>query len=234
MTNNDHLKHGPAGWQPLLHELDTMLQTRWPDYTILQVKEKFGTLRFYAEPGIKPPDFDDGAEGTAAHNQWYTDNVDAFHDLIHQYEHKSASICELCGQPGKLGNSGYWWATRCAGCAPAGWVAEDVRCDHPTITDGTCDTCGRQRLTRLEHTDQVLVNVHPDGTCAGERCTIHNRSDHAMRAFPQRWRSDRALMERICPHGVGHPDPDDWKVTGADAAVESVHGCDGCCTGGAQ
>lgn len=29
--------------------------------------------------------------------------------------------------------------------------------------------------------------------------------------------------ERTCPHGVGHPDPDD--VLNED----KVHGCDGCC-----
>lgn len=29
-------------------------------------------------------------------------------------------------------------------------------------------------------------------------------------------------MERICPHGVGHPDPDDTNP-------DTVHGCDGCC-----
>ena len=34
---------------------------------------------------------------------------------------------------------------------------------------------------------------------------------------------DRRIMERICPHGVGHPDPDD--VLNQDR----VHGCDGCC-----
>lgn len=41
-------------------------------------------------------------------------------------------------------------------------------------------------------------------------------------------------MERICPHGVGHPDPDHIafveRVAGKDvASVEAVHGCDGCC-----
>jgi hypothetical protein len=34
-------------------------------------------------------------------------------------------------------------------------------------------------------------------------------------------------MERICPHGVGHPDPDEYAIaSGGDAGV---HGCDGCC-----
>ena len=33
-------------------------------------------------------------------------------------------------------------------------------------------------------------------------------------------------MERTCPHGVGHPDPDSpW----AHDSHEWIHGCDGCC-----
>jgi hypothetical protein len=41
-------------------------------------------------------------------------------------------------------------------------------------------------------------------------------------------------MERICEHGVGHPDPDHLDFVrhtkgGAAAETESVHGCDGCC-----
>lgn len=232
MTRDEWLNIGLTGWQPLLVELDAKLKERWPDYTISQVKEKFGTLRFYADPGIEAPDFGDDEAGTAAHNQWYADNVDAFHDLIHEYEAKTAEICEVCGNPGKLGDRNYWWATRCPDCAPEGWVAEDVECDHPSITDGTCDDCGRARLARLEHTDTILYMTHPIGSCLGEHCTIHHRSDHALRAFPQQWRSDRQMMERVCPHGIGHPDPDDIQLTGPHGPDAAVHGCDGCCAGG--
>jgi hypothetical protein len=41
--------------------------------------------------------------------------------------------------------------------------------------------------------------------------------------WPQRYRDDIGITERICPHGVGHPDPDDI------FAQDHVHGCDGCC-----
>jgi hypothetical protein len=34
-------------------------------------------------------------------------------------------------------------------------------------------------------------------------------------------------MERICPHGIGHPDPDDPAFKNP---IEGVHGCDGCCS----
>lgn len=73
----------------------------------------------------------------------------------------------------------------------------------------------------LEHTDTYL-SCHYDWQCKGEYCTMHNRSDHHMRSFPQYWRSDMGFMERTCPHGIGHPDPD-------EIAKRPGHGCDGCC-----
>ena len=43
-------------------------------------------------------------------------------------------------------------------------------------------------------------------------------------------------MERICKHGVGHPDPDDLAFKkriaekfGRDSYDEGIHGCCGCC-----
>jgi len=41
------------------------------------------------------------------------------------------------------------------------------------------------------------------------------------------------LAERLCDHGIGHPDPDSltWlrRVLGPEADWLGVHGCDGCC-----
>jgi len=73
------------------------------------------------------------------------------------------------------------------------------------------------------------LKVHNKSVCAGNPCPIHNPSNHPMIEFPTHWRDDRGIMERICPHGVGHPDPDDFSIrNGHD---KGVHGCDGCCTG---
>ena len=78
----------------------------------------------------------------------------------------------------------------------------------------------------LENTE-TLMHCHEETLCRGDFCTLHNRSDHHMRSFPQHWRADRGIMERICSHGVGHPDPDEFRVrAGWD---DGVHGCDGCC-----
>lgn len=85
-------------------------------------------------------------------------------------------------------------------------------------------------------TGQTLRGIHDTSKCAGEHCVIHQPSQHPMRLFRTHWRPDRGLMERICPHGVGHPDPDSLafvaREVGVDRArTECVHGCDGCCAG---
>lgn len=79
-------------------------------------------------------------------------------------------------------------------------------------------------------TGQKLWNIHPSDKCAGEYCVIHNPSNHSMRDFPTHWRSDRGLMERICPHGVGHPDPDGLAYALSLDHSAGLHGCDGCCS----
>lgn len=76
----------------------------------------------------------------------------------------------------------------------------------------------------------ILHNVHPESQCAPRPCVLHRPSDHHMRSWPTLFRGDLGLMERTCPHGIGHPDPDDiayHKGEGRDWV--SVHSCDGCC-----
>lgn len=76
--------------------------------------------------------------------------------------------------------------------------------------------------------------VHAKESCGGRRCVIHNPSDHHMKKWPWLMRTDRSnLIERLCEHGIGHPDPDslyfftDIAKYGGESL--SVHGCDGCC-----
>lgn len=73
-----------------------------------------------------------------------------------------------------------------------------------------------------------LSNVHSAEVCDEGPCVIHAPTDHAMREFPLRWREDRGIFERVCPCGIGHPDPDQrdhWLRNGMLA--EQVHGCCG-------
>lgn len=74
----------------------------------------------------------------------------------------------------------------------------------------------------LENTDRTIM-THPRSQCKGEVCSIHNRTNHSMRSFPQHWRGDRGIMERVNPFGGACPDPDEYRVlTGDDGGV---HGC---------
>lgn len=69
--------------------------------------------------------------------------------------------------------------------------------------------------------------AHTKKQCLGTYCTIHKFSDHHMVKWTQHWRGDRGIMERICAHGIGHPDPDDIRIT--NGSDDGTHGCDGCC-----
>ncbi len=71
------------------------------------------------------------------------------------------------------------------------------------------------------------INVHEVTKCKGEVCVIHNPSGHHMVNWPTHWRDDRHLMERLCPCGIGHPDPDDLAYS--KNTNKSIHGCCGHC-----
>ncbi len=79
------------GWWPLIAELDRDLRALDPDYKVSQVKEKFGTLRFYT--------FGHGGE--------------AFFRRILKAEHKSSETCETCGEPGEIRSDTFWLKTLC-------------------------------------------------------------------------------------------------------------------------
>ena len=89
---------GP-GWYPLIIELDQQLAQTDPGYTVHQVKEKFGSLRYYVEE----------SDGLSAEGQARCAA------LINEAEKRSASTCEICGVPGTLhANARRWFRTLCA------------------------------------------------------------------------------------------------------------------------
>jgi len=76
-----------------------------------------------------------------------------------------------------------------------------------------------------------MLGVHLRSECYPRVCIMHNPTVHVMSDKPLHWREDRQIFERICEHGAGHPDPDQfgyWKETNQEQ--QSIHGCDGCCT----
>ena len=106
--------------------------------------------------------------------------------------------------------------------------------DEPHKIDGYAEpTWGIQLPTEV--VEQFVLRTHRADACTGRNCVIHNPSDHPLKDAPLNWRGDRGLMERICDHGVGHPDPDDiaYKVS-IGRMGEGVHGCcqNRCCSRG--
>ena len=76
-----------------------------------------------------------------------------------------------------------------------------------------------------------LRRVHDESLCADRGCAIHNHpSDHPLKDAPMYWRTDRGILERICEHGIGHPDHDSaLYLESIGQSVENIHGCDSCC-----
>lgn len=86
------------------------------------------------------------------------------------------------------------------------------------------------------------LKTHRKDACTGPPCVIHSPSDHPLKGAPLFWRPERMLMERVCEHGVHHPDPDDrshWERRIGDDPISrgfldlriEHEDCDGCCTG---
>ena len=75
------------GWKHLVQPLIELC--RQHDVAILQVKEKFGGLRFYTGPA-----------------------PDEVYRAIDNAEEESLRTCEMCGRPGTLMGRG-WFKTRC-------------------------------------------------------------------------------------------------------------------------
>lgn len=78
------------GWWPLLLELDAELRQTDPGYTVVQVKEKFGGLRYYTS-ALSPA-------GMA---------------LVREAELRAARTCEVCGEPGTTVVRRHWYKTLC-------------------------------------------------------------------------------------------------------------------------
>jgi hypothetical protein len=113
------------------------------------------------------------------------------------------------------------------------WVIVD---DHVERIDGPLEY---RQLPSGETVDEalrpVLVGVHDERGCEGDHCVVHNPSPHPLSTWSLWWQQDRKMFERICQHGVGHPDPDQyayWAETlpPLELRAKFVHDCCGCCT----
>ena len=89
-----------------------------------------------------------------------------------------------------------------------------------------------KRMAEAHQIGDRSVLTHTHDQCVGRNCVIHNPSDHWMRGWEKNYRADTGRVERVCKHGIGHPDPDDvayWLAIGKTQTAVTTHGCDGCC-----
>lgn len=95
------------GWYDLLDELSSKIEKLLSNdsnysskFKIIQIKTKFGGLRFYFTPSI-------------ATNRTY----DSIWNIVRDFENDSVDTCEHCGIKGKTQNIDNWMYTLCDSCA---------------------------------------------------------------------------------------------------------------------
>lgn len=91
------------GWIPLLTNLHYAIIEHDPNYTIYQVKEKFGGLRFYY----------------ALSNPTVAEDV---RQIVNHYEDLSTQTCEKTGLPGQLMKRNGWYKTLNEKFIDEGWT----------------------------------------------------------------------------------------------------------------
>lgn len=86
-----------GGWRILVEKLCEDIIEITSDVDVMQVKEKFGGLRFYIG-GVD------------------SDKFDKIYDLINTAEEESYKICEECGTRDNVTIEGSWLLTLCKKC----------------------------------------------------------------------------------------------------------------------
>lgn len=112
------------GWYELLYGLCGEITEAYKkhgapvDIVIDQIKEKYGTLRFYyhheeAEGGLNAIDFPEGS------TRFSQDDIDLRREIsgiVDKWEEKSSEVCEKCGRAGVLREDLQWIQTLCDEC----------------------------------------------------------------------------------------------------------------------
>jgi hypothetical protein len=115
IDRQDALTMVGKGWASLINEL---YDNKPEDVRVLQVKEKFGTLRFYV---------------SSAQEDYLA--------LIDNCQTRSAIICEECGAEGRL-RDGVWMVTLCDECA----TRHQPKVEDTSWDGGDGDHCHDDRI----------------------------------------------------------------------------------------
>jgi len=94
-----------SGWHAIIAAIDAELRKIDPDYTVQQIKEKFGGLRYYFKTKT---------------GRWVEMN-----EIVHRYEQDAWLTCEVSGGPGVLMVKQGWYRTLDPSIAPQGFTVVD-------------------------------------------------------------------------------------------------------------
>ena len=90
-----------GGWRSLIEDCHREMLAVDADYSVVQVKEKFGSLRYYYSTSYEPND----------------PRADELWGIARKYEELSSTVCESCGSHGATNERHEgWWRTRCEAC----------------------------------------------------------------------------------------------------------------------
>lgn len=121
----------PDGWKNIILDLDRQLAYLDPNYEFQQVKEKFGTLRFYY--------------GTIVEDKTVQEIMDT---LVRHAEMMSAKVCEVCGNSSWIQRA--HWGNKFDDTAV---LKETVRGGWLKTICDSCDTDGLYRKIDSEDED---------------------------------------------------------------------------------
>ncbi|QOG19145.1 hypothetical protein [Bradyrhizobium sp. SEMIA] len=141
------------GWRDLLERacvrIRAAVQADGGAFQATQIKEKYGTLRFYWQGALSP------------------DAYVKVEEVIDLAEARSACTCEICGESGRLHDSG-WLVTRCATCAGERRLVEirlgfeNVRIEERYIADRRIVRCRRYDRDFDSFVDVDLRSLDPE------------------------------------------------------------------------
>src|ERR1041385_2808835 len=138
---------GGEGWRDLLERACGRIQAAVAAdgrrLTITQIKEKFGTLRFYWE-------------GDLSH-----DAEAKVEEAIDLAEARSACTCEVCGEEGWLHRFGAWLMTRCSTHAQGSPVKIKAGFHGVLVVQRVVGGRSRVSCRRYDRTADAFVDVAP-------------------------------------------------------------------------
>jgi hypothetical protein len=133
------------GWRDLLERacarIQAAVEAGGGTFTASQIKEKFGTLRFYWRGGVS--------------------NRAEVEEAIDLAEARSACTCEVCGEEGRLHRSGGTWMTRCPAHAQGIAVQTEPRLQNAGVVKRLVGTRVRTSYRRYDRAADAFLEVDP-------------------------------------------------------------------------